>query len=97
VQPINWRSDIMNFTLSLIYPPPSEEGLKNISVSELVCVVTADQTCSSSFFSNMLRFIDSGARHSSCLSSFSAVTTRVQSLWQAENIWLYQTSPVHPL
>jgi hypothetical protein len=55
----------MNFTMSLIYPQPSEEGLKNISVSELVCVVTADQTCSSTFFANLLRFIDSGARHCS--------------------------------
>lgn len=50
----------MNFTLTLIYPTPSDEGLKNISVSELVCVVTADQTCSSSFFANLIRFIDSG-------------------------------------
>ena len=51
----------MNFALTLIYPAPSDQGFKNISVSELVCVVTADQTCSSSFFSNLLRFIDSGA------------------------------------
>jgi hypothetical protein len=65
VQPINWRSEIMNFTLTLIYPPPNEQGLKNISVSELVCVVNADQTCSSSFFANLLRFIDSGANQSS--------------------------------
>lgn len=59
---MNWRSEIMNFTLALIYPAPSDQGFKNISVSELVCVVSADQTCSSSFFSNLLRFIDSGAQ-----------------------------------
>lgn len=63
MQPVNWRSEIMNFTLTLIYPAASEEGFKNISVSELVCVVTADQTCSSSFFANLLRFMDSGAHH----------------------------------
>ena len=62
LQVANWRSEIMNFTLTLIYPAPSDQGFKNISVSELVCVVTADQTCSSSFFANLLRFIDSGAR-----------------------------------
>jgi cellulose synthase/poly-beta-1,6-N-acetylglucosamine synthase-like glycosyltransferase len=50
----------MNFTLSLIYPPANEEGHKNISASELVCVVTADQTCSSSFFVNLLRYMDTG-------------------------------------
>jgi hypothetical protein len=61
VQPINWRSEIMNFTLSLIYPAPNEQGIKNISVSELVCVVNADQTCSAAFFDNLLRFLDSGA------------------------------------
>jgi hypothetical protein len=51
----------MNFTLSLIYPAPNEQGIKNISVSELVCVVNADQTCSAAFFDNLLRFLDSGA------------------------------------
>ena len=50
----------MNFALSLIYPTADSEGRKNISASELVCVVTADQTCSSSFFVNLLRYIDSG-------------------------------------
>lgn len=60
VQVANWRSEIMNFALSLIYPTVDAEGRKNISSSELVCVVTADQTCSSSFFVNLLRYVDSG-------------------------------------
>jgi hypothetical protein len=60
VQVMNWRSDIMNFTLSLIYPVPDDEGFKNISITELVCVINADQTCSSSFFVTLLRYIDSG-------------------------------------
>lgn len=50
----------MNFALSLIYPDADPDGRKNISASELVCVVTADQTCSSSFFVNLLRYVDSG-------------------------------------
>ena len=50
----------MNFTLSLIYPAADEQGAKNISASELVCVLDADQTCSSSFFGSLLRYIDSG-------------------------------------
>ena len=50
----------MNFTLSLIYPAADDEGYKNISVSELTCVLGADQTCSSSFFVSLLRYMDSG-------------------------------------
>jgi hypothetical protein len=60
LQVINWRAEIMNFTLSLIYPAADDEGFKNISITELVCVINADQTCSSSFFVSLLRYIDSG-------------------------------------
>jgi Glycosyl transferase family 2 len=60
VQVTNWRSEIMNFTLSLIYPAADEEGATNVSASELVCVLDADQTCSSSFFDSLLRYVDSG-------------------------------------
>ena len=60
VQVRSWRSEVMNFTLALIYPGRDADGARNVPLTELCCVLTADQTCSSSLFASLLRYIDSG-------------------------------------
>ena len=56
----NWRSDIMNYTLDLVYPAADPDGARTVPLTELVCVLAADQTCSSAFFATLLRHIDAG-------------------------------------
>ena len=53
----NGKSDNLNYTLSLIYP----EAEHGIPLTELVCLLDADQTCSrAAFFPSLLAYIDSG-------------------------------------
>lgn len=58
-KPYNPKAETLNWALSLIYPFKERDG-RAIPLSELVCLMNADQTCSSSFFVNLLRYIDSG-------------------------------------
>lgn len=52
---------MLNYTLSLIYPYDDVESNDHIiPLTELMCLMDADQTCSSTFFINLMRYMDSG-------------------------------------
>lgn len=58
---LNGKSENLNHCLKLIYPEAlAEDGLPNIPIGELMCLFDADQTCSQSFFVNLIKYIDSG-------------------------------------
>ena len=58
---LNGKSENLNHCLRLIYPADrGPEEVPNIPLGEVMCLFDADQTCSRSFFTEMLPYLDSG-------------------------------------
>jgi cellulose synthase/poly-beta-1,6-N-acetylglucosamine synthase-like glycosyltransferase len=58
---LNGKSENLNHCLKLIYAAERDEGERaNISLTEVMCLFDADQSCSREFFTSMLPYLDSG-------------------------------------
>ena len=58
---LNGKSENLNHCLKLIYPEDrGEDEMPNIPLTELMCLFDADQSCSRSFFTALLPYVDSG-------------------------------------
>jgi cellulose synthase/poly-beta-1,6-N-acetylglucosamine synthase-like glycosyltransferase len=58
---LNGKSENLNHCLKLIYPEDrGEDEIPNIPLTEVMCLFDADQSCSRTFFTSLMPFIDSG-------------------------------------
>jgi cellulose synthase/poly-beta-1,6-N-acetylglucosamine synthase-like glycosyltransferase len=58
---LNGKSENLNHCLKLIYPEDrGDDEVPNILLTELMCLFDADQSCSRTFFTSLLPYIDSG-------------------------------------
>ena len=58
---LNGKSENLNHTLKLIYPEDrGDDEVPNIPLTEVMCLFDADQSCSKTFFTSLMPFIDSG-------------------------------------
>jgi cellulose synthase/poly-beta-1,6-N-acetylglucosamine synthase-like glycosyltransferase len=58
---LNGKSENLNHTLKMIYPADrGEDEVPNIPLAEVMCLFDADQSCSKTFFTSLMPYIDSG-------------------------------------
>ena len=84
----NGKSENLNYALSHIYPmEANEDGTPNIPLSEVVCLLDADQTCSrNSFFVTLLTYLDSGDNIGSALSPQLMYNSNSADIFNHQNI-----------